>query len=62
MKNLEKIFMLVAFVSATVSMIISMHLGTSWTWQMATIMWIFVAFLKEKLIERYQRLIDKMTK
>lgn len=62
MKNLEKIFMLLAFIGALTSMIISMYSGTSWTWQMATIMWIFVAYLKQKLIQRYQNLIDKITK
>jgi len=62
MKNLEKIFMLVALISALLSMIISLYSGTSWSWQMATIMWIFVAYIKERLIQRYQNLIDRMTK
>lgn len=62
MKNLEKIFMSVAFISALLSMIICIYTGKSWTWQMATIMWVFVAYLKEKLIERYRNLIDKLTK
>lgn len=62
MKNLEKIFMLVAFLTALISMVSSIQSGTSWSWQLTTIMWIFVAFLKERLIERYQRLIDKLTK
>jgi hypothetical protein len=62
MKNLEKIFMSVAFISALLSMVISIYTGTSWTWQMATIMWIFVAYIKERLIERYKNLIDRMTK
>jgi len=62
MKNLEKIFMLVAFISALASMISSIYLGLSWSWQFATIMWILVAFMKEKLIIRYLNLIEKMTK
>lgn len=62
MKNLERIFMLVAFLTALISMLSSIQSGTSWSWQLTTIMWIFVAFLKERLIERYQRLIDKLTK
>jgi hypothetical protein len=62
MKNLEKICMLIAFVSAFGSMIVSMYTGNSWSWQLATIMWVFVAYLKQKLIQRYQNLIQKLSK
>lgn len=62
MKNLEKILMLIAVISAVGSICVSVYSGTSWTWQFATIMWIFVAYTKEKLIERYKKLIDQITK
>jgi len=62
MKNLEKIFMLVALMYAISSMVISIYSGTSWTWQLATIMWVLVAYMQNKLITRYKNLISKLTK
>jgi hypothetical protein len=62
MKNLSKIFMLIGFVAAAISMIISMINNQSWTWQMATMLWIIATYTSEKTAERYKRLIDKMSK
>jgi len=62
MKNLSKIFMLIGFVSATISMIISMIDNQSWIWQFNTMMWIIAAYMIEKTSDRYKRLIDKMSK
>ena len=52
MKNLEKIFMLLAFIGAISSLIIALYDGTSWAWQFTTIMWIGVAFIKTKTNEK----------
>ena len=62
MKNLSKIFMLIGFVSAALSMIISMIDNESWVWQFTTMMWIIAAYMIEKIADRYKRLIDKMSK
>ena len=62
MKNLSKIMMLIGFVSATISMIISMIDNQSWTWQFNTMMWIIAAYLIEKTADRYKKLVDKMSK
>ena len=62
MKNLSKIFMLIGFVAATLSMIVSMINNESWTWQMVTMLWIIAAYMSEKTADRYKRLIDKMSK
>jgi hypothetical protein len=62
MKNLSKIFMLIGFIAAAMSMIISMINNEPWTWQMATILWIIVAYTNEKTADRYKRLINKMSK
>jgi len=62
MKNLSKIFMLIAFISAGDSMVINMINGTSWSWQVITMMWVFVAYMNEKTADRYRNLIDKMSK
>jgi len=62
MKNLSKIFMLIGFVAATLSMIISMIDNQSWVWQFSTMMWIIAAYMIEKTADRYKRLIDKMSK
>jgi hypothetical protein len=62
MKNLSKIFMLIGFVAATLSMIISMIDNQSWIWQFNTMMWIIAAYMIEKTADRYKRLIDKMSK
>jgi hypothetical protein len=34
----------------------------SWTWQMATMLWIIATYMSEKTADRYKRLIDKMSK
>ena len=62
MKKLEKILIFLALLSAIGSMIINMYLGNNWTWQFICSVWIAVAFLKMKLIDRYENLIEKMTK
>ena len=62
MKNLSKIFMLIAFISAGASMVINIINGTSWSWQVITMMWVFVAYMNEKVVDRYKNLIDKMSK
>jgi hypothetical protein len=60
MKNLSKIFMLIGFVAAALSMIISMIDNQSWIWQFNTMMWIAAAYMIEKTSDRYRRLIDKI--
>lgn len=62
MKNLSKIFMLIGFVAAALSMIISMIDNQSWIWQFNTMMWITAAYMIEKTADRYKKLIDKMSK
>jgi hypothetical protein len=62
MKNLSKIFMLIGFIAAAMSMIISMIDNQSWIWQFNTMMWITAAYMIEKTADRYKRLIDKMSK
>jgi len=62
MKKLEKILIFVALFSAIASMIINIYSGTPWVWQFISSVWIMVAFLKMKLIDRYENLVDKMTK
>jgi len=62
MKNLSKIFMLIGFIAAAMSMIISMIDDQSWIWQFNTMMWIIAAYMIEKTADRYKRLIDKMSK
>ena len=62
MKNLEKILMLMAFVGAASSFCVSLYTHTSWSWQLVTIVWIIVAYMKLKLSERQERIIEKLTK
>lgn len=62
MKNLSKIFMLIGFIVAAMSMIISMINNQSWIWQFNTMIWIIAAYMIEKTSDRYKRLIDKMSK
>jgi hypothetical protein len=62
MKNLSKIFMLIGFIVAAMSMIISMIDNESWVWQFTTMMWITAAYMIEKTSDRYKKLIDKMSK
>jgi len=62
MKNLEKILMLMAFVGAASSFCVSLYTHTSWSWQLVTIVWIVVAYMKLKLSERQERIIEKLTK
>jgi hypothetical protein len=61
MKNLENIFMIIATVGALLSMIACIYTGQSWTWQLSTILWIFVAYMKQKTITRQENLIKKIT-
>ena len=46
MKNLEKIFMIIAFLSALSSFIIALYINTSWLWQIMTMMWVIIAYFK----------------
>ena len=62
MKNLSKIFMLIGFVAAALSMIISIINDQSWTWQLTTMLWIIAAYMIEKTADRYRNIIDKMSK
>ena len=62
MKNLSKIFMLIGFVAAALSMIVSIINNQSWTWQLITMLWIITAYINEKTADRYRSLIDKMSK
>lgn len=62
MKNLSKIFMLIGFISAGIVMVGNIMNNASWSWQAITMMWIFVAYMNEKVVDRYKNLIDKMTK
>lgn len=62
MKNLEKICMILGFVTALVSMVISLYNGQSWTWQFASMCWILVVYFKNKMIIRYESLIEKINK
>lgn len=52
--------MLIGFVAAALSMIISMIDNQSWIWQFNTMMWIAAAYMIEKTSDRYRRLIDKI--
>ena len=61
MKNLENIFMIIATIGALLSMITCIYTGQSWTWQVATILWIFVVHIKNKMINRQENLIKKIT-
>jgi hypothetical protein len=62
MKNLEKIFMLLGFIGAAFSFGIAIYQHTSWNWQLITMAWIFVVYIKTIIINRYEKLIQKMTK
>jgi hypothetical protein len=53
-KNLEKIFMLVAFVSSASSMIISLYHNVPWIWQFNTMLWVIVTYIKTKEIEKHE--------
>jgi hypothetical protein len=55
MKDLEKWFMVIAFVSALLSLTISIYEGCSWIWQSITMVWIGVAFLKHLTIEKINK-------
>jgi hypothetical protein len=46
MKNLEKVFMLLAFLSSLGSLILAIYEHTSWTWQITTMIWIIIALFK----------------
>jgi hypothetical protein len=54
--------MLMAFVGAASSFCVSLYTHTSWSWQLVTIVWIVVAYMKLKLSERQERIIEKLTK
>ena len=62
MKIVEKVFMLIAFLSAVVSMMLSIKSGEAFGWQAITLMWILIAYFKTKLLDRYENLIEKMSK
>ena len=62
MKNLEKICMLIAFVSASVSFGISLSNHTSCSWQFCTMVWIIISYLKLSMNERQSKIIEKLTK
>lgn len=59
MKIVEKICMLVAFLSATVSMMLNIKTGESFGWQVITLMWIAIAYFKTVLLEKYEKLTEK---
>jgi hypothetical protein len=44
MKNLEKVFMVLALLCSLGSLIIAIYEHTSWTWQFTTMVWISIAF------------------
>jgi hypothetical protein len=52
MKNLEKAFMLLAFLSSLGSLILAVYNHTSWEWQFNTMIWVVVAFIKTKTNEK----------
>jgi hypothetical protein len=54
MKNLEKVFMVLAFLCALSSLIIAVYDHTSWAWQLISMMWMIIAYLKTVTIERNQ--------
>jgi hypothetical protein len=62
MKNLEKILMLITFVLLLISTVISIKLGESWYWQAITMLWVVVAYMKLRLSERQEKIIEKLTK
>lgn len=53
MKYLEKVFMVLAFLCALGSFIIAVYDDTSWVWQLNTMIWISIAFLKTVTIEKH---------
>lgn len=53
--------MIIATIGALLSMITCIYTGQSWTWQVATILWIFVVHIKNKMIIRQENLIKKIT-
>jgi hypothetical protein len=55
MKNLEKICMFIAFISSTFSLFICMYKDLPFVWQLNTMIWIVVAYIKLKTIERYEK-------
>lgn len=55
MKNLEKFFMLLGFVSSISSMGIAIYTKTPWIWQFTTSLWIIVAYIKTKTIETIEK-------
>lgn len=46
MKNLEKVFMVLAFLSSLGAFILAIYEHTSWAWQFIAMVWISIAFLK----------------
>lgn len=58
MKKVEKIIMILAALTALVSVIINFKSGT-YAWQLCTLLWIGTAFLKTTMIERLEKMINK---
>jgi hypothetical protein len=46
MKNLEKVFMVLAFLCSFGDLILAIYKHTSWAWQFIAMVWIYIAFLK----------------
>lgn len=47
----EKVFTILAFLSALSSAIINYSTGKNYFWQLQVLLWIIIAFIKQKTIE-----------
>jgi hypothetical protein len=51
----ERIFMGISFISATISFLLNLHEGfTSYSWQLCVMIWVSISYLKQKMIEDHE--------
>ena len=51
----ERTFMGISFISATISFLLNLHEGfTSYSWQLCVMMWVSISYLKQKMIEDHE--------
>lgn len=61
LKKLDYLFMILATVFAVIGVILGIINHTSITWILITLIWISVSFLKQRTIDRMEKIIDKMS-
>jgi hypothetical protein len=57
MKIVERVFFGLALMSAVLSIVLNIRNGfTSYSWQLCTIMWIMIAWMKQIQVDKFENL------